>query len=141
MEDNKLNKGALFNSTDKIFKSGKVNVNGDDQQFMVSQYTNKEGKTKFPLYLNVGYLNINTKKEEGSKQPDVYGSFDYNTFKFKIAGWKQEKQREDGSTNKYLSVAVQFDKEESEKNEGFNETEKKIKENLTEKDLDDEVPF
>jgi hypothetical protein len=141
MEDNKLNKGALFNSTDKIFKSGKVNINGDDQQFMVSQYTSKDGKTKFPLYLNVGYLNINTKKVEGSNQPDVWGNFDYNTFKFKIAGLKQEKQREDGSTNKYLSVAVQFDKEESEKNEGFNETEKKIKENLTEKDLDDEVPF
>jgi hypothetical protein len=108
---------------------------------MVSQYTNKEGKTKFPLYLNVGYLNINTKKEEGSKQPDVYGSFDYNTFKFKIAGWKQEKQREDGSTNKYLSVAVQFDKEESEKNEGFNETKKKIDDNHSEKELDDEIPF
>jgi hypothetical protein len=141
MEDKKINKGTLYPSNDKIFKGGKININGDDQQFLVSQYTNKEGKTLFPLYLNVGYLNINTRKEEGSKQPDVWGSFDYNTFKFKIAGWKQEKQRDDGSKNKYLSVAVQFDKKESENNDGFNETEKKIEENKTEKELDDEVPF
>mgnify|MGYP003343532566 FL=1 len=30
MEDKKLNKGALFNALDqKIFKGGKINVNGD----------------------------------------------------------------------------------------------------------------
>ena len=72
MEDKKINKGTLYPSNDKIFKGGKININGDDQQFLVSQYTNKEGKTLFPLYLNVGYLNINTRKEEGSKQPDVW---------------------------------------------------------------------
>jgi hypothetical protein len=141
MEDKKLNKGALYPSNDKIFKGGKININGDDQKFLVSEYKDKEGKTRFPLYLNVGYLNINTRKEEGSKQPDVWGSFDYNTFKFKIAGWKQEKKRDDGSVNKYLSVAVQFDKKESENNDGFNEIQKKIEENKTEKELDDEVPF
>ena len=30
MEDKKLNRGALYNSTDKIFKGGKINVNGND---------------------------------------------------------------------------------------------------------------
>ena len=64
MEDKKLNRGALYNSTDKIFKGGKINVNGNDQQFLVSEYTNKEGKKKFPIYVNVGYFNINTKKNK-----------------------------------------------------------------------------
>ncbi len=36
MEDKKLNRGALYNSTDRIFKGGKINVNGSDQQFLVS---------------------------------------------------------------------------------------------------------
>jgi hypothetical protein len=135
MEDKNLNRGALYTSKDRIFKSGKINVNGDEQQFQISEYTNKEGKKKFPIYVQVGYFNINTKKEEGSNQPDVYGSFEFNTFKFKIAGWKQVKKKDDGNDLNYLSVSVEFDKEQPEK--GLNEFEKK----LDDKELDDEVPF
>jgi len=134
MEDKKLNRGALYNSTDKIFKGGKINVNGDDKQFLVSEYTNKEGKKKFPIYVKVGYFNINTKKEQGSNQPDVYGNFEFNTFNFKIAGWKQVKKRDDDSELNYLSVSVEFDKEQEK---GLDEIEKK----LDDKDLDDNVPF
>ncbi len=134
MEDKKLNRGALYNSTDRIFKGGKINVNGSDQQFLVSEYTNKEGKKKFPIYVNVGYFNINTKKEQGSNQPDVYGNFEFNTFKFKIAGWKQVKKRDDGSELNYLSVSVEFDKEQEK---GLDEIEKKLDDN----ELDEDVPF
>jgi len=139
MEDKTVNRGVLFTDKEsRIFKSGNINVNGDKKYFLVSEQKGKDGKSSYPLYLQVGWLNINTKKTE-DKQPDVLGNFEYNTFDFKVAGWKQEKQRDDGSINKYLSVSVQFDKKESEKNDGFNETEKKIEENITE--FDDEVPF
>lgn len=137
MEDKELNKGALFNTTDtRIFKGGDINVNGDKQKFLIAESKTQDGKTIYPLYQQVGWININTKKTE-EKQPDVLGNFNYNTFAFKVAGWKRESQK----GTKYLSVAVQFDKEESAKNDGFNETKKKIDNNLTEKDLNDEVPF
>tara|TARA_Y100000004_G_scaffold49603_1_gene54591 strand:- start:59 stop:472 length:414 start_codon:yes stop_codon:yes gene_type:complete len=137
MEDKQLNKGALFNALDqKIFKGGKINVNGDEQKFLVAQSKNKEGKDIYPLYQQVGWMNINTKKTE-EKQPDVYGHFDFNTFRFKVAGWKRQSEK---GTN-YLSVAVQFDKEESMKNDDFNQTKEKIDKHISDKELNDEVPF
>ena len=135
MEDKDLNKGALFNTLDtRIFKGGDININGDKQKFLIAESKTQEGKKVYPLYHQVGWVNINTKKNE-ENQPDILGNFDYNTFAFKLAGWKKESQK----GTKYLSVAIQFDKKESEKNDGFNETEKKIEENKSE--FDDEVPF
>ena len=105
------NKGAMYSTTDqKIFKQGKVNINGGDENFLVSERMNKDGKKVYELYNRVGFLNINTKKEKET-QPDVLGNFTFNTFDFKIAGWK--------STSKggkdYLSVKVNLDTEKENK--------------------------
>mgnify|MGYP001296474466 CR=1 FL=1 len=138
MEENtKTNKGALFTTKDqRIFKGGRINVNGTDHHFLVSERKSKEGKSVYELYSKAGYININTNKNKETS-PDILGNFDYNTYKFDLAGWKKESQ----SGSKYISIAVKFNEEESAKNDGFNEIKEKIDESKTEKELDDEVPF
>ena len=92
----------------------------------------KKEEEKVELNVKEGFV-----KKTEEKQPDVYGHFDFNTFRFKVAGWKRQSEK---GTN-YLSVAVQFDKEESMKNDDFNETKEKIDKNISDKELDDEIPF
>ena len=82
---------------------------------------------------NVINKTVNTNKSKETS-PDVLGNFDYNTFKFMFAGWKQVKKYDDNTEKKYLSVSVQFDKEQPEK--GLNEFEK-----TEDKELDDDIPF
>ena len=125
-----LNKGAMWSTqAQKIFKQGKIDINGDSKHCIISVRKNKDGKDVYELYSHMGFVNINTNKSKETS-PDVLGNFDYNTFKFMFSGWKQEK---DG--NKYLSVKVQFDKEQPEK--GLSEFEKKTED----KELDDDIPF
>ena len=130
MAYDETNKGALWNTqVQKIFKQGNININGDSKHCIISLRKNKDGKDVYELYSKMGFININTNKSKETS-PDVLGNFDYNTFKFMFSGWKQEK---DG--NKYLSVKVQFDKEQTEK--GLSEFEKKTED----KELDDDIPF
>ena len=87
MSDSKYdetNKGTLLNNKGKyqIFRQGEINVNGDKQNFIISQ-TDINGKKSYPLYAHIGWINPNTKKSS-EKSPDILGSFDYNTFKFKL---------------------------------------------------------
>tara|TARA_R100000544_G_C2179205_1_gene36041 strand:- start:115 stop:519 length:405 start_codon:yes stop_codon:yes gene_type:complete len=132
-KNNQPNKGALFENEElKIFKQGQININGDDKDCIVTMRKRKDGKDAYEIYSKMGFININTNKSKETS-PDVLGNFDYNTFKFMFAGWKQVKKYDDNTEKKYLSVSVQFDKEQPEK--GLNEFEK------TDKELDDDIPF
>ena len=147
MSDSKYdetNKGTLWNNKGKyqIFRQGEINVNGDKQNFIISQ-TDINGAKKYPLYAHIGWVNPNTKKSS-EKSPDILGNFDYNTFKFKLAGWTQFKkdateEEKKYKNNSFLSVKVQFEEEQPDK--GFNEIKRNIDENKSDKDIEDDIPF
>tara|TARA_R100000742_G_C4273664_1_gene93303 strand:- start:327 stop:764 length:438 start_codon:yes stop_codon:yes gene_type:complete len=136
------NKGTLWNNKGKyqIFRQGSINVNGEKQNFIISQ-TDINGKKSYPIYAQVGWINPNTKKTS-EKSPDILGNFEHNTFKFKLAGWSQfkkdatEEEKQD-KNNSFLSIKVEFDKEQQEK--VVNQEKEKV-ENF-DSELNDDVPF
>ena len=103
----RLNKGSLYGTEQKILRQGSINVNGGDESFIITERVNKEGKKIRELYCHVGYINPNTKKREGKQDPDYLGNFKFNTFDFKMAGWKSKDRNE----KEYVSVKVQFSEE------------------------------
>ena len=59
------NKGAMYSTTEqKIFKQGKVNINGGDENFLVSERMNKDGKKVYELYNRVGFFKYQYKKRK-----------------------------------------------------------------------------
>ena len=104
----RLNKGRLYGTEQKILRQGSVNVNGGDESFIITERVGKEGKLIRELYCKVGFINPNTKKREGKQDPDYLGNFKFNTFDFKMAGWKSKDRNE----KEYVSVKVQFNEEQ-----------------------------
>lgn len=104
-QQSKPNTGALFSGKPKVFKQGTIDINGSPQQVIVTEYENKQGETKYQIYFGVGYFNINTKKGDNEKSPDVLGNVVYNTFKYNLSAWKNKSK----NGVSYLSINVKKD--------------------------------
>ena len=112
--EKKTNTGALFSRSPDVFKEGSLNINGTDYNIIVTKFKNKKGEQKFPVFMQIGWLNINTNKKNNDKQPDIRGNITFNTFKYNLGLWKVISKNNEN----YLSVSVSKDnyKTDTEKN-------------------------
>lgn len=102
--EQKQNMGALFDSRDNIHKQGSININGKQHKIIVKKYQNAEGKDKYALYLQLGFMDINTNKADNPKRPDWLGNLTYNTFKHNISGWNNISK----NNNEYVSLNIKM---------------------------------
>ena len=108
--EKKPNTGALFDSDSSIHKEGSIDINGNKHRVLIKKY-NQDGKDNYALYVQLGYMNINTNKGDNQKRPDWLGNLKYNTFDHNLSGWENISQNQ----KKYISLNVKMKTDDDKK--------------------------
>jgi len=120
------NTGAAFPpyDTEKMLLTGKLNIEGRDNDLMIVATTAKSGKKMLKLFSKIGVMFENENPTDN--KPNYSGPFD-DIPHLKIAGWKQEKDNK-----KYLQLRISPKFQDN--------TEQPLNNRIT-ADIDDEIPF
>ena len=120
------NTGAAFPpwESEKMVLTGKLNIEGRENDLMIVATTTKNGKKMLKLFNKIGVMFED--EDPINNKPHYSGPLDDKPH-LKIAGWKQEKD-----DKKYLQLRI------SPKLQG--NTEQPLNNRIT-ADIDDEIPF
>ena len=130
-EYDNTNRGALYGPNDdqKIIKTGKANIGGNDDQYLMVTHKKHNGKTFMEVWRNIGMVYVNDKKSKDS-QPDMSGNVTTDGVEYRVAGWKKESK----NGNPYTAIVFN---EKDEQAGGKSQTSG----GGGSADTDDDIPF
>lgn len=100
-----VNNGALHEPRfQKLVRYGKINVDGEENNYAIVQIVTKSGASVYEVMQRVGMIKPNDRKREGEgfRDPDTRGIMKVNNVDWRISCWKKTSK----NGNDFTSVAV-----------------------------------
>lgn len=104
-QHNPVNNGALHEPRyQKLLRYGRINIEGEENNYAIVQITTKSGASVFEVMQRVGTIRPNDRKRdgEGFRDPDTRGIIKVNNVDWRISGWKKTSKQ----GNDFTSIAI-----------------------------------
>lgn len=97
------NTGALFPAENmKVVRQGKVDVDGVENNYSITQVQTKNGHTVFEVYMKVGAMFVNERKKD-EKDADLSGTISIENKEYMM--WGRKRQSKSGMEFTAISCA------------------------------------
>ncbi len=133
-EYDNTNSGALFTPIETyLLKTGKINVEGDENYYSLTETTTKSGKKVYEVHMKVGAMFINDRKSKDT-DPDISGSITKDGIEYMV--WGRKRESKTGTKFTSISLAEKTNQAKSESS-----AKDYAKARGIDTDFNDDVPF